>query len=229
MNLERSTEVLDRHGAGVAAKDLALRVFARATGLEPIRFLAWAFGERPGLGASAGGDGARWLHRDELEAFAADDELDLPLDFVREALALGHRFAGVVAHGDLLSYEVFALEPTAIPEGLVVSFPTPFAYVYKAFTRPGARGRGHHGRVTRFAAAELSREGVRGMVAYCRAINHASLAAFRRLGFRGAGWACLARDLPGFALQPPAWARRGSGPRVRLVATAGSAPGGAAS
>jgi ribosomal protein S18 acetylase RimI-like enzyme len=215
VNLSRSHQVLKRHGFGAAVSDLAARACSRATGFDTLLFLAWSFSE--GLDGARSPSRAAWLGREELAAHALDPELDLSQAFIDETLDKGHVVAGIVEDGRLVSYEVFAFEPTVIPEGLVVTFPPPFAYAYKAFTRPDARGRGLHGEVTRFAARGFAAESMRGMVAYVRAINHASLTAFRRLGFQTVGYALVSRELRGVAIQPPVWARRRELPTVRLV------------
>jgi hypothetical protein len=126
---------------------------------------------------------------EELFRAANDPDLDLSLDFVRDALARGDMAFGAFDGDDLVGYTWRTF--TAAPDGggLWARVSRPYQYSYKAFTRPSWRGKRVHVAITFFADAYLLGRGYAFEVGYMEINNFASIGVANFLGRRRIGYA----------------------------------------
>ena len=137
----------------------------------------------------AGGITVRIVAPGELFRAAGDPELDLSLDFVRDALARGDMAFGAFDGDRLVGYTWRTF--TAAPDGggLWARVSRPYQYSYKAFTRPSCRGKRIHVAITFFADAYLLGRGYAFEVGYMEISNFASIGVADFLGRRRIGYA----------------------------------------
>ena len=136
-----------------------------------------------------GGITVRIVAPEELFRAANDPELDLSLDFVRDALARGDMAFGAFDRDRLVGYTWRTF--TAAPDsgGLWARVSRPYQYSYKAFTRPSWRGKRVHVAITFFADTYLLGRGYAFEVGYMEISNFASIGVANFLGRRRIGYA----------------------------------------
>jgi hypothetical protein len=137
---------------------------------------------------------------EDLLRAARDPELDLGLDFVRDALARGDMAFGAFDGDRLVGYTWRTFTAAPDREGLWARVSRPYQYSYKAFTRPSCRGKRIHVAITFFADAYLRRRGYAFEVGYMEISNFPSIGVANFLGRRRIGYAgymkCLGRCIP---------------------------------
>ena len=84
----------------------------------------------------------RPLGEREIVSFCADPQLDLSERMVLAALSHGNVCLGAFSGGELAGYVWFAYADAPHVDGVRVSVPGEAIYRFKAFVRPGYRGRG---------------------------------------------------------------------------------------
>ncbi len=138
------------------------------------------------------GPTSRVLTHDEVMGFFARDEgSSYSRAFAAEALARGHRCAGIVENERLLWYCWFARGPAPVFDGMEVEVDRPFLYGYNVCTDVAHRGRRLHETGIRSAAGLFAREGFRAFTAYIEVDNLAPLIAAAKMRERFVGFAVV--------------------------------------
>ncbi len=119
-----------------------------------------------------------------LEEFARDPHTGFSEQFVRQALAQGHKCYGFAHDGALRAYGWYATNPTPVSPELQLHFSRGYVYLYKAFTHEAHRGRRLYPRGMTRALRHYRSIGYKGMLAYVDATNLNSLKSCARTGFR---------------------------------------------
>lgn len=138
---------------------------------------------QPLAGALAPGYTFQRMSESELVTFADDEALQMPRDFVRQAMARGDVCFGVLREGRLVAYRWYGLSGSTPAElGLHFHYATSGrAYGYKAFTLPEHRGRRLHLQTVKDTDAFLLARGVTHVAGYIETHNFASLRNNSRL------------------------------------------------
>jgi hypothetical protein len=126
---------------------------------------------------------------EELLRAADDPEIDLDLDFVRDALARGDMAFGAFEGDRLVGYTWRTFTAAPDRDGLWARVSHPYQYSYKAFTRPSYRRKRIHVAITFFADAYLLGRGYTFEVGYMEITNFASISVADFLGRRRIGYA----------------------------------------
>lgn len=169
---------------------LLLRL-ARAAGVRAYRVMS-----RP-LAALAvappAGIAIRPIGEAELIAHCADSELGLSAAKSRASFSRGEVCIGAFDGAKLAGYAWFAFQPAPHTDGLWMDFDRRAVYTYRAFVRPGHRGRGIAPALYRCADAVFLERG-RSLAILCIELgNRASLVAAERSGARFAGFTFYVR------------------------------------
>lgn len=135
----------------------------------------------------------RIVPREELLKAAGDPDLDLDLDFVRDALARGDMAFGAFEGDRLVGYTWRTFTAAPDRDGLWARVSHPYQYSYKAFTRPSHRRKRIHVAVTALADAYLLRCGYAFEVGYLEVDNFASIGLADFMGRRKIGYAGYVR------------------------------------
>ena len=135
------------------------------------------------------GIAVRIVPPDELLKAAGDPNLDLSIDFVREALARGDLAFGAFAGDRLVGYTWRTFTAAPDRDGLWARVSHPYQYSYKAFTRPSYRRKRIHVAITSRADAYLLGRGYRFEVGYTEIDNFAAIGVADFLGRRRVGYA----------------------------------------
>jgi hypothetical protein len=125
----------------------------------------------------------------ELLKAAEDPELDLDLDFVRDALVRGDMAFGAFEGDRLVGYTWRTFSAAPDRDGLWARVGHPYQYSYKAFTRPSHRRKRIHVAITAFADAYLLRRGYAFEVGYLEIDNFDSIGLADFMGRRRIGYA----------------------------------------
>jgi ribosomal protein S18 acetylase RimI-like enzyme len=160
---------------------------ARHAGLRVFRI----FGRR--LEAQArvarGGLDYRLLSKRDVLPLCADASLDLSPSKVRAAYGRGDLCVGVFDRAELAGYCWFALAAAPHMDRAWLEFPPDVVYTYKSYVRPAFRGRGIAAAMYRVAdGLFLERDRTRAVICV-ESHNWSSIAAAKRSGFAGAGYA----------------------------------------
>lgn len=154
----------------------------------------------------------RFLTAPEVEAFAAQPELQIKSSLVARAHAGSDLcYAGFV-DGQLASYGWYSLAPEVPADdfGLVMAGPATSAYMHNGFTHPDFRGRRLHGIGMGRALHALQDRGVTALLSDVDWANHASLRSCWRLGYQNLGnLYTFGRGRCRFAIRPKAALQRG--------------------
>jgi len=126
---------------------------------------------------------------EELLKAAGDPDLDLGLDFVRNALARGDVAFGAFEGDRLVGYTWRTFTAAPDRDGLWARVSHPYQYSFKAFTRPSHRRKRIHVAITSLADAYLLRRGYTFEVGYMEIDNFASIGVANFLGRRRIGYA----------------------------------------
>jgi len=130
---------------------------------------------------------------EELLKAAADPELDLGLDFVRDALARGDMAFAALEGERLVGYTWRTFTAAPDRDGLWARVRRPYQYSYKAFIRPSYRGKRIHVAITFLADAYLLALGYTFEVGYMEISNFSSIGVANFLGRRKIGYAGYAK------------------------------------
>jgi len=125
---------------------------------------------------------------EELLRAADDPDLDLSLDFVRDALARGDMAFGAFEGDRLVGYTWRTFTAAPDRNGLWARVSHPYQYSYKGFTRPSHRRKRIHVAITSFADAHLLRSGYTFEVGYTEIDNFAAVGVAHFLGRRRIGY-----------------------------------------
>ncbi len=125
----------------------------------------------------------------ELLKAAREPDLDLDLDFVRDALARGDMAFGAFEGDRLVGYTWRTFTAAPDRDGLWARVSHPYQYSFKAFTRPSHRRKRIHVAITSFADAYLLRRGYAFEVGYLEIDNFASIGLADFMGRRKIGYA----------------------------------------
>lgn len=131
----------------------------------------------------------RIVPAEELLKAAGDPELDLGVDFVRDALARGDMAFGAFEGDRLVGYTWRTFTAAPDSDALWVKVSHPCQYSYKAFTRASYRRRRIHVAITYFADAYLLARGYGFEVGYMEISNFSSIGVANFLGRRRVGYA----------------------------------------
>src|SRR5688572_8004294 len=131
----------------------------------------------------------RKLNAAELLAATDNIELDLPPEFIREAMERGDLAWGAFEDDKLVGYTWRAASQAPFMDDLWVRVPHPLQYGYKSYTRPSHRGRGIYPAVGRVADEQSLQLGYPAMLHLVNIANIASLRAASELGSRTSGYA----------------------------------------
>jgi hypothetical protein len=149
----------------------------------------------------------RFLTSDEVRGYAAQRGSGLSLEFAQR-IDRGFDFCfAAVSEGRLAGYcwlAIGSVEPEH-SAGVALGLPTHMAYLYKAFTFPGFRGRRLYAALTAGALRALGPAGITQLVAFVYWNNTSALRACARMGYRRLGM-MVAR--PSGPLHVPEAARR---------------------
>ena len=126
---------------------------------------------------------------EELLKAAGDPDLDLGLDFVRDALVRGDMAFGAFERDRLVGYTWRTFTAAPDRDGLWARVSHPYQYSYKAFTRPSYRRKRIHVAITFVADAYLLRRGYMFEVGYMEIDNFSSIGVADFLGRRRIGYA----------------------------------------
>jgi hypothetical protein len=126
---------------------------------------------------------------EELLKAAGDPELDLGLDFVRDALFRGDMAFGAFEGDRLVGYTWRTFTAAPDRDGLWARVRHPYQYSYKAYTRPSHRRKRIHVAITFLADAYLLGRGYSFEVGYVEISNFASIGVATFLGRRKIGYA----------------------------------------
>jgi len=130
---------------------------------------------------------------EELLEAAGDPDLDLSLDFVRDALARGDVAFGAFEGDRLVGYTWRTFTAAPDRDGLWARVSHPCQYSFKAFTRRSHRRKRIHVAITSFADAYLLRRGYMFEVGYTEIDNFAAIGVADFLGRRRIGYAGYVR------------------------------------
>jgi RimJ/RimL family protein N-acetyltransferase len=148
---------------------------------------------------------AGFLNAEELRRYARDPETELSERFLNNALARGDECFAIRDADVLVAYGFYStgICPIDVPH-LGVSFSEEYVYMYKAFTRPGYRGRRLHAMVKTQALQRFRALGYQGIVSYVEATNLDSLKSCLRMGCERFGTMYLLRlHADAFAFSSP--------------------------
>jgi hypothetical protein len=129
------------------------------------------------------------LRLDQLLEAAADPELDLGPDFIRDALARGDIAFGAYEGERLVGCSWRTATAAPLAESLWTRIGPRCHHVYKTFVRPSHRGRHIHVAMTRFADRISVERGCPAEIGFVNICNLASLGAAKRLGRPRVGYA----------------------------------------
>lgn len=179
--------------AAAMARRLAKRAFGRWVWRETYRCLRLPWSQAQSAAAAVDAPvvpvEVRPLERSELALYGREGGYDFSPQFLRGIVPRDDLCVAAFAGGKLVSYCVFAVEPTAIDACLRFHFPPRWIYVYKAFTHPGCRGRRLQQQVFLRGLPEVEQwlGGLHpplGFVTLVMTDNAPSFSAFVRLGFK---------------------------------------------
>lgn len=179
--------------AAATARRLARRAFGRWVWRETYRCLRLPWNQAQSTAAAVDAPAVpvevRPLERSELALYGKEGGYEFSPQFLRGIASRDDLCVAAFASGKLVSYCVFAVEPTAIDSHLRFHFPPRWIYVYKAFTHPGWRGRRLQQQLFLRALPDVGRwlDGLQqplGFVTLVIADNAPSFSAFARLGFK---------------------------------------------
>ena len=169
----------------------------------------------------------RFLTSDEVRRYAAEPESELP-PALAGRIDHGLDFCFAALSGDrLASYSWLALGSVEAEHaaGVDLGLPAHMAYLYKAFTLPGFRGRRLYAATTAGAAKQLRETGITQLVAFVYWNNASALRACARMGYRRLG---MLMSRPSGPVHVPSEARRRGilfGAEARPSLAAGSRTG----
>jgi len=125
---------------------------------------------------------------EELLRAAGDSDLDLSLDFVRDALARGDMAFGRVRRRSPGRLHVAHVHRCSRSQWPVARVSHPYQYSYKGFTRPSHRRKRIHVAITSFADAHLFGAAYKFEVGYTEIDNFAAVGVADFLGRRRIGY-----------------------------------------
>ena len=130
---------------------------------------------------------AGFVAGDELRAYAAQPDYDLPETFLRRALAVDDEcFA--IRHGDVLAaYGWYSTSANHFSDELTLHFSPRWAYMYRGFTHPAYRGQRLHAIGMTMALEAYRKRGFDGLVSCVEVHNDASLKSCYRMGYHDFG------------------------------------------
>lgn len=141
-----------------------------------------------------------FLSEEELVRFRKDAPQELPLAFIKDAIARGDRCFGVVDGRRLASFTWYSNQPTNMSDELQVSFDPSYVYTYKGYTHPDYRGQRLHGKGMARACIAYGQMNYAGAVAYVEANNFSSLKSCYRLGYQDFGQIFIAKIADGYVI-----------------------------
>jgi hypothetical protein len=188
MKLTHYQESAQKHGLPSALRELACNVARRAAQMRIWNAVVVTMETLDRSFLAEKGRQGRFLSARELYAFAKEQpDCELGEEFLASALARRDHCFGFVEDGILTSYGWYATSPTEADDGLVLSFDSSYAYMYKGFTLPRFRGQRLHALGMAGALEAYTREGKEGLVSYVDASNLSSLKSCARMGYRTFG------------------------------------------
>ena len=131
----------------------------------------------------------RLIEPGEVLELCEDGELDLSRDKVTAAFARGDVCVGAFDARGLTGYCWLAFAPLPHLDGAWVSFDQQAVWTYKSFVRPGFRGRGIAPALYKLADRLCVQRGRGSSIICVESHNGPSVAAARRAGYGGAGYA----------------------------------------
>ncbi|MDX1383816.1 MAG: hypothetical protein R3190_09260 [Thermoanaerobaculia bacterium] len=150
--------------------------------------LSMVAGEENEAYVDAGAFEARVLEPDEVGRLTADSGSGLrPLEETKRALCEGDLGYALLASGRPVHVSLFSPRPTRLTGDLYVRFPSPWWYMYGAFTHPDFRGRRLHAVGVVRGFRELQRRGVERMLCVCEWTNYRSRVSAMRMGWQPCG------------------------------------------
>jgi GNAT superfamily N-acetyltransferase len=168
---------------------------ARRAHLQVFRLFKRTLGAKGGPPRDGGLEYRLMWERDVLR-FCGEAELELPESKLREAYAREDLCVAALDGDRLAGYCWFAFSETSLQGPVSIAFPREVVYTYKSYVRPEYRGRGIAPKLYLYADGLLRERGRSIALIFVHSHNRASIAAARRSGFAGAGWAgyVLPRD-----------------------------------
>lgn len=131
----------------------------------------------------------RILDEGALLPHCGNPGLELSQDKAKAAFSRGETCIGALCGRTLVGYAWFAYEPAPHVSGIWMDFDRTCIYTYRAFVRPGYRGRGIAPALYRFGDALFLDRGRTQAIVCIEAHNRRSLAAAERSGARPVGYA----------------------------------------
>lgn len=128
------------------------------------------------------------LDHAELAIAATQPELDMSPEFIAKAVADGGYCAGAFHKDQLVSYVWRAYNSTLIHDHLLLNFPSPIRYGYKALTLPEYRGLHLQHAITLHSERSDREAGYRIHLGFIETHNYASIISDERRGNRVFGY-----------------------------------------
>jgi GNAT superfamily N-acetyltransferase len=136
----------------------------------------------------------RLLGERDVLPVCADPSLELAASKVKDAYRRGDLCVGAFDGAHLAGYCWFALSAAPYLNGAWLEFSSELVYTYKSYVRPAFRGRGIAAAMYRFADPVFLECGRETAIICIESHNWPSIAAARRGGFTGAGYAVCVGD-----------------------------------
>jgi hypothetical protein len=191
--LERVRLKLQRHGAGAAAHQLAMKALNHALLFKILRGVVI---ERPAAEFLPYPKryGAGILDEATLRELSRDPGNEMSPEFLDHAFARGDQCYGFLDEGRLAAYGWYSSAPTPVGiDDLVLQFSPSYVYMYKGFTHPDCRGQRLHAIGMTRALQHYLGKGFKGLVSYVESTNFDSLKSCFRMGYAPFGSVYVAR------------------------------------
>jgi hypothetical protein len=130
---------------------------------------------------------AGFLDTVALAAYVGRPEYDMPVSFVRRALASRDECFAIRDGNELAAYGWYCTSANHFSDDLTLHFDPRWVYMYRGFTNPAYRGQRLHAIGMTMALAAYRARGHRGLVSCVERRNEASLKSVYRMGYRTFG------------------------------------------
>ena len=185
MNVAVYKELAQRFGVRAFAQSAALAAVGKVTEMQV--FAVYLLEVGVGTEVPSGVE-IRIVTAQDFERYVDEPGLELPRSLLREAIPNGDICVGAFTDGVLAAYAWYATKPAQFESGLTAECAPSYAYAYKNFTRPAARGRSLQKWIKKAALAHYLRVGKRGIVAAVDMANHISRRSLEGAGARQVGY-----------------------------------------
>ena len=184
MNVSVYRELAQRFGYRAFAQSAALAAIGKVTEVQAFAVYLLEVGVH--TDAPTGVE-VRVVTAEDLERYVDEPGFELPRALLREAIPNGDICVGAFTDGVLSAYAWYATKPARFESGLTAECSPLYAYGYKSFTRPAARGRSLQKWIKKVSLAHHVGLGKRGIVVAVDIANHTSRRSLEGAGAKQVG------------------------------------------